>query len=256
MLILIAESKSMSDKSAVGRTETGTPPLFQSDANEIMEGLRSMDVGTLASELKLGPKNAMRLFQEVYDFNSIARGCRAIEAFTGIVFKALDAATLSDDARERMTTDVRIVSSLYGLLRPEDIIKPYRLDFTMRAAPGNRSLTDYWKSKVTIALVKYMRENGITEILNILPLDASKCFDWKLIKNFADVYIANIKEYKEEGKLSTPRAERLKFLRGTLLRHILAEDITTCRDLRSLSTPELEYESDSPFANHLLFVSA
>ncbi len=257
MIILIAESKSMRDECrALTAIASEHEPQFERQAAEIIDILSTMDAAKMASELKLGPKNAARLSREVYDFAHKSCASPAIEAFTGVVYKALDYSTLPPEAVSRLESTLKIVSTLYGLLRPDDLIKNYRLDFNMKVAPDGKSLSAFWKPKLTIALVKALKESGECEVLNLLPLDASRCFDWKLIKNFADVYVANFKEYADGGELRTPRAERLKFLRGTLLRHILISGMTSCAELRNLDTPTLVYDSDTPFPRHLLFTTA
>lgn len=255
MIILIAESKSMREEPE-SRSPHAAMPRFENEAEEIMEVLSTMDAAKMEAELHLGPKNAARLSREVYDFAHKPSGIPAIKAYTGVVYKALDYATLEPEARKRLRDNVFIVSTLYGLLRPDDIIKNYRLDFNMKVAPDGKSLSAFWKPKLTIALVKAMKERGEHEIFNLLPLDASKCFDWKLIKTFADVYIANFKEYTNGGELKTPRAERLKHLRGLLLREILSTGIISCPALREIDSTDFMYESDTPYPRHLLFTTA
>lgn len=252
MIILIAESKSMSEMTPQVLTP-GNTPEFEAQAEEIVQVWRGRSVAELSEALRLGPKNAQRLFEELYDFPDKSTGAQAMEAFTGVVFRELDVASLCEEARIRMEHDVRIVSSLYGMLRPEDVIKSYRLDFGMKAAPGEKTLSTWWRPTLTKALVRLMQERGEHDVLNLLPLDASKCFDWKIIKNFGDVYIANFKEVRDGGKSATPSGEKLKRLRAKLLRHILTNGVAKCESLRHLTHPDMMYECDSPYPGHLLF---
>lgn len=223
---------------------TGTSPRFEFEAEVIMRGLGRRSVAELSTSLKLGPKNAQRLYEEIYDFPNKLTGCRAGEAFTGVVFRALSVATLSADARARYDRDVRIVSSLYGLLRPSDVIKPYRLDFGVKGAPGGKTLAAYWKPLLTESLLRELQERGESEVLNLLPQDAAKCFDWKAVSKVAEVYTAtfaqldpgkvhNGNEQDYQAMLRTPHSDMLKRLRGTLLRHILTDGIKSIAALRS-----------------------
>lgn len=253
MIILIAESKSMNDcRSNI--IDTASTPIFQAQATEIIDTLRRKSVATLAAELKLGPKNALRLYEEVYDFPSEAKAMPAIEAFSGVVFRALECSTLSSVALANLEADVRIVSSLYGLLRPSDTIKHYRLDFSMKTAPGGISLSNFWKPLLTEALKSEIKSSGQTEILNLLPLDASKCFDWKAIAQHAAVYTAEFKQYAEGGTLRTPNSDALKRLRGKLLRQILEQSVDSVADLSNIEHQEFCYDSQT--ANKLLFITA
>lgn len=237
MIILIAESKTMS--SACGEiAPQGGVPQFEAQAEEIMDGLRGRSVAALGADLKLGPKNAQRLYEEIYDFPNKATGCAAIDAYTGVVFRALDVPSLSVEARQRLNADVRIVSSLYGMLRPNDIVKSYRFDFGMKGAPGGGSLAPYWKPQLTEALTEKLQATGEKEILNLMPQDACKCFDWKVISGIADVYSAGFKELADGGELRTPNSDKLKKLRGKLLRYILENDIADIASLRRVELPE------------------
>lgn len=257
MLILIAESKSMRTPKMEVPAEAiaSHSPMFLPEAGSIVDGLRGMDAAEIAVRLKLGPQNAARLVREVYEFHNASLSLPAIDAFDGIVFRALDFTSLSDDALSRLNGRVRIVSSLYGLLSPSDLIKSYRLDFGMKGAPDGKTLSAYWKGKVTVALVRMIQESGCREVLNLLPLDASKCIDWKIVKKFAGVATASFACQGGGDELKTPSSTRLKQLRGSLLRTILEMDLDSTSSLRTLQTDSFMYHSDTPYPGNLLFVT-
>lgn len=215
MLILIAESKSMQ----VSQTEPahGTEPVFNARATEVMASLQGCNVAQLSQRLRLGPKSAQRLFQEVYNY-SVAPQTRAINAYTGVVFRTLEAETLTADGRRIMEERVRIISSLYGWLRPSDLVKPYRLDYTMKAAPNGATLAAWWRPTLTPAL---LREAKGRTVLNLLPGDAAKCLDLKAVQQVAPVYTVRFVQRGEDGTERTPNSDHLKRLRAQLLRHIL-----------------------------------
>lgn len=256
MITLIAESKSMINTTyplSAEELSRHLPP-FADKADEIIKTLAGKSIQQLSSELGLGPKVATNLYHHIYEFPNKSTGLQAMEAFSGVVFKSLCYATLSPQAQNMAQNNVFIVSSLYGLLRPSDFIKPYRLDFDMKIAPGATPLSTYWKRYNTIAMINRVKESGDTEILNLLPMDASKCFDWKLIKNFAKVYIANFK--RQDGiQLKTPNSTHLKELRGQLLRLILATGIDSAAKLRAIESPHFVYDSDTPYPGHLMFIT-
>lgn len=255
MIVLIAESKSMSERCC--KPYVGcTTPQFEMVAGEIIDGLRGKGVAELSSELKLGPKNALRLYEEIYNFSAEGIGCRAIEAYTGVVFKALDAATLESEAMGRLARSVLIVSSLYGLLRPTDAVKSYRFDFGMKAAPGQKALSAFWKPLTTDALIQHLESTGETEVLNLLPKDAMKCFDWKRIRGVADVYNIQFQEYKDCSKLGTPNSDKLKQLRGRLLRHITEMNILHVEDFRSIEFSDMSLAPELSCEEELVFVTA
>ena len=255
MLTLIAESKTMAEPSEVSRNNYIVhTPVFENIADEIMDRLRQYSQQTLAATIGLSDRMARYASVCIYDFPDKSTGCPAIDAFTGVVFRALDPASLSPGARLRAGSSIRIISSLYGWLRPEDIIKPYRFDFTTRLAPGDIPFMKFWKKEVTAALVANIRENRETEVLNLLPADAAKCIDWKEVAKFADVYVAEFRKHDGES-LRSPHAGRLKQLRGLMLRDILEKEIHTAADLRDLSGDDYIPKGELQTPRHFIYLT-
>ena len=232
-------------------------PLYEHTASEIMGSMKADTVAGLASMLKLSGTLAAKMRKMIYEFGYKNTGNSAIEAYTGVVFKALDYDSLSEEGKAKCNNEIRIISSLYGWLRPSDVIKPYRLDFTSRpddGPSGGRTLNTFWRTDVTKALVKKLQKDNCREVLNLLPADAAKCIDWKLVKHFARVWKADFKEIREGGVMKTPSAERFKALRGSLLRQILLEDIRDADSLRYTSSPKYVCEGTPVYPDHLQFL--
>lgn len=248
MLVLIAESKTMQMREVEVSHECyeAHKPVGEDVASEIMDGVRDMSVGELASVVKISQVMASRLKEMAYEFPNKTTGLMAIEAFTGVVFKNLDYPSLSEKGRELVASNVRIISSLYGWLRPDDIVKPYRLEYSAPVAPDHRSLSTYWKQDVTIRLVKELQDRNEKEILDLLPADAAKCVDWKLVKHYAKVLKVDFKEQSGEA-VKSPHAGKLKALRGKLLREILTEPLATISELKSFENDEfIPIDADYP----------
>ena len=240
-MILIAESKTMSSvEEAISREEFGKFfPLYEECADAIMYSLRDRDTEQLAAEAGITPRLAVALRRMIYEFPDKSMGIRTIEAFTGVVFRQLGLAEYDEVQREFLNHNVRIISSLYGWLRPDDIIKPYRFDFNSRVAPGGDTLMKYWKRDVTIAVVKELQSNHDACIIDLLPSDASKCVDWKLVKRFARVYRVDFKTITGISTMKTPNAGRLKELRGHLLDQIIRQRLSSPSDIASLESSDI-----------------
>jgi len=244
MLVLIAESKTMTTRMASQSAEeyAAHTPTFETDANNIMKALYGMTARELSEKVKISASLALKLRQMIYEFPDKSHGSKAIEAFTGVVFKALDAQSMSHMERIRLNDRVRIISSLYGWLRPNDIIKQYRFDFTTPLAPGNMKFALYWQKAVSEALNKCMETTGRNDILNLMPCDAERCIDTRLLAPGIKMWKVEFKEIRPGGYKATPTANKLKTLRGKLLRQIIQENITTTSQL-------LELESDTYIAD-------
>ena len=258
-MILIAESKTMSSaQSAVSADEFREfHPLFDGIANSIMDSLRSRTLEQLSQEVGISMKLAASLQSMIYEFPNKSLGIRAINAFTGVVFRQLGLTDYDSTHTRFLFDNVRIISSLYGWLRLDDIIKPYRFDFKSSVAPLGQPLMKYWKKDVTIALVNDLRRNGDTVIIDLLPSDAAKLIDWKLVKRFAKVYKVDFQTVVGAKETKTPNAGRLKELRGRLLDLIIRERLTDPAEIAALESPDFMPDPDGPrFPAHLSFITA
>lgn len=256
MLILIAESKTMlsEQQSVSAETLANHTPAGEKQASEIMSGLEKLSQPELIAETGFSSTLAAKLREMIYEFPNKASGQKAIEAYTGIVFKALQYDTLSQHEQSLCDKEVRIISSLYGLLRPDDIIKPYRLDFTTKAGPDNMALNSFWKTDTTIRLVKTITAEGHRELLNLLPTDAAKSINWKVVKKFCKVWKADFVEISEGDTTKTPPATKLKTMRGKLLRQILCDGITRISELQTIRSDDFFYMGTPVYPDHLQFI--
>ncbi len=239
-MILIAESKTM----AAGQHEVSREefvehrPLFDGIANAIMDSLRDRSVEQLCAEAGITARLAVSLRRMIYEFPDKSLGIRALSTFTGVVFRQLNLEAYGDAQKAFISANMRIISSLYGWLRPDDIIKPYRFDFKSHVAPLGETLMKYWKKDVTIALVRDLQARGDREIIDLLPADASKCVDWKLVKRFAKVYKVDFKTIIGPDETKTPNSGRLKELRGRLLDQVIREGVTDPAAIATLDSAD------------------
>lgn len=257
MLILIAESKTMSHgtQKVQKREYEKRAPKFVKKADNIMEAISKMGVDDLAKIVKISVPMARKLQQMAYDFPNKETGSRAIEAFTGVVFKTFCYSSLSNGEKAIADERIGIVSSLYGWLRPEDMVKPYRLDFITPLAPNGERFADYWRKDVTDEILKRLDISGETDVLNLLPGDAAKCVDWKKVEAKATVWKAEFGEMQPGGKLRTPNSNRLKMLRGELLRQIVRENLKNPKELMEVSSENYVAEP-SGVTGKLIFITA
>lgn len=256
MITLIAESKTMSSRQIeISREEyLAHTPAAERQADEIIAGLSALSPEELSERLGLSASMARTAQKLIYEFPDKSHGYQAMQGFTGVVFKSFGSDTLSPEALDFTRRHVIIASSLYGLLRPADIIKPYRLDYKASGAPGDMTMQRFWKQWNTISLVKHLKEHNEHEILNLMPADASKCFDWKVIRSFCKVYIVQMQEPDGPESTRTPRANRLKQLRGLLLREIADKRIDSTESLRSIESPHFVFAGELPYPGYLTFL--
>ncbi len=257
MLVLIAESKTMTacDRPVAADASAAHRPAGEASADAIMATVRDSDATQLAATTKLSAAMVRRLREMAYEFPNKALGSPAIEAYTGVVFKAFAYPTLDAVCRADACRRVRIISSLYGWLRPDDIIKAYRLDFTTPIAPGGKSLAAYRREEVTAQLVATLKESGEDLILNLLPGDAAKLIDWRQIAPIADTVKADFVEVLPGGATRTPNSNRLKTLRGKLLRQIVTDSIDSRDALMTTASADYAATAELSTEDSIVFTT-
>lgn len=245
MAILIAESKTMLNPTGPVDPDIlkAHTPFFQNEANDIAYALSQLGINEIVEKFKMTPTLAQKAVRLAYDFPYKEMSDEAIKLFSGEVFRAIDFPTLSDDVKNKFYNNVRIISSLYGMLRPDDYIKPYRLEFKAPIGHDSSPLTKFWKKKVTILLGKEIKESGDNVILNLLPGDAATCIDFKLIKAFAKVIKPDFRILTKDGIVRNPYTGELKAARGALLTEILEKN-TPLDNLTEMESQKFIYAPD------------
>ncbi|MEE1207396.1 MAG: YaaA family protein [Muribaculaceae bacterium] len=243
MITLIAESKTMSIRQMP--VSISHWPIFEAEADALARRLAHMDIADICTDLRVSPKMAAEARGLAYDFCDKAVGLKAISAFTGVVFRQLHTEGYDTDSMALMDRNVMIVSSLYGLLRAYDTVKPYRLEYTSKIAPDGESLQRFWRPKLTAALLDLMEKLNENEVLDLLPADASKCLDWKEIRKHATVCTADFATPVGD-KVKSPHSTRLKELRGHLLDTIVAERVDTLAEVRRITTAQIMPDEEAP----------
>ena len=246
MLIFLAESKTMrAEQQPVAPSQfSEKSPLLETMADKLMADFSSFSPYEISERLGISLPLAIKSRSLAYEFANKSIGSQALYTFTGEAFRGLQATSLSPEAKEIADTSLRFISSAYGILSPSSIIKPYRLEYNKKCAPEDKTPVQYFKSKVTIAVVNQIKTDGVKDIINLLPADAEMMLDWKIIRAFAKVHKICFRSMLPDGKLRTPSSQRLKELRGLMCRMILQNSIQSFSSLISQESPHFAYSPD------------
>lgn len=227
MLAILSPAKSLNTNLNVDHS-ISTTPQFLEQATKLVEMMRGLSPSELASLMKLSDKlsalNTAR-FEEWKPNHEVDGLLPAIFAFNGDVYRGLDAPTLDSRALVRLADRVRILSGLYGLLRPFDALRPYRLEMgTNLKSKTIRSLPDFWRTDVTNALNRLL--NGCP-LINLASNEYSAAVDLKSIE--AQVISPIFKDLKNgDYKIISFYAKRA---RGLMARFIVETDAQSADDL-------------------------
>lgn len=182
MLSVISPAKTL-DFETSPTTATYTQPEYLEQSAELIEILRDYSPQRLSELMgisdKLAGLNAARFAEWAPPF-SPENAKPAVQAFQGDVYMGLDAPSFSERDNQEAQQRLRILSGLYGLLRPLDLIQPYRLEMgTKLANPAGKDLYAFWRERLTRDLSQAVEQSGSPVLVNLASNEYFKAIDAK-----------------------------------------------------------------------------
>lgn len=202
-----------------------TTPEFAGQAAEIAGIARALTLDQIQGMMKLSDNLAALTHRRFADFDAggeAARGRQAVFAFRGDAYLGLDAGSLSNADIAYAQNHLRILSGLYGLLRPRDMIQAYRLEMATKLRnPRGRDLYAYWRDDLAAAVNRSLGGSGQPVLVNLASKEYSRAIDAAALK--ARVVTPQFKEIKE----GTPRIMSFfaKKARGMMTRFLIQNRI-------------------------------
>jgi len=180
MLLLLSPAKKLDYDSPLG-TSQHTEPLFVDEAKGLIDVLKQKSVADVAKLMSLSDSlaelNVQRYAQWTPKFTQ-ENARAAVLAFNGDVYEGLDAASLSEPQLQWAQEHLAILSGLYGVLRPLDLMQPYRLEMgTKLANPEGKTLYDYWKQTIAPYLNERLSNDKQPVVVNLASEEYFKSVD-------------------------------------------------------------------------------
>ncbi len=255
MLTLIAPAKTVDLKNAPRcKIKTKTEPQLLDETIVLTDILKSKSIDQLFRILDCSYAMAedAKIFYDKFEKNTKAmKGKHAIALMDDFV-RGVDLTTWKPKDFEFVQEHLGIISSLYGFLRPFDIIGSYLLpQDTILHTPKGRRVIEYWKGILTEFLKKYLESKQETVIVSLLTSVARRQIDWKQIN--ATVYDVSFIEIAKTGNVHTTSSWRLNRLRANLIEYIAQKRINDIEDLKKFSFEGFEYSPDSSQDNTIAF---
>lgn len=252
MLALISPAKTLDYETALP-TEKFTQPRLLDHSQELIEVASKLSASEIASLMSVSEKiatlNADRFRDWQPEFN-FANARQAIFAFKGDVYTGLDAYQLEQQDIDYAQKHLRMLSGLYGLLRPLDLMMPYRLEMgtKLKNTRGN-NLYEFWG-------------NTITETINA---DLEQAESELLVNIASDEYYKSVKESKIKAEIIKPvfldqkngKYKVISFYakkaRGLMARYLLENKIERAEDIKSFNTDGYYFDAGSSLKGELVF---
>jgi len=252
MLIIISPAKTLDYESPVfvkGQSDI----TFAKESKQLIKILKKLKAEEIEKLMNVSHKIAMlnydRFAQWKYPFNE-QEGRQALFAFKGEVYNGLDAYTLSQEDADFAQNHLRMLSGLYGVLKPYDLILPYRLEMgTKLQTEKFNGLYEFWGEKIRKNLQKAINESGSDILVNLASAEYFKAAQLKKIN--ADIITPSFKEARDDGyKMITIYAKKA---RGLMTRFIIQNKINNAEDLKHFDSEGYFYNEELSKGNEYIF---
>lgn len=233
MKIIISPAKSL-DFENKANTSLHTQPSFLDQSEKLNKKLKTLSRKKLGELMSISPALSQlnyernQSWQPPFDLDNAKQ---AVYAFTGEVYRGLDITTLPEEKLPLIQDRLRILSGLYGLLKPLDLIQPYRLEMGTRLKVGRRdNLYKFWDQDLAKALNNEMEDGEL--LINLASAEYFKAVPAKALKN--PMITPVFKELKN-GQYKTIMTFAKK-ARGLMVRYILDHNVNTLDELKGFNT--------------------
>jgi len=248
--IIISPAKSL-DFETKAPTSLHTQPRFLEQSEKLNKKLKTLSKKNIAELMKIS--DALSALN--YDRNqtwktpfSPNNAKQAIYSFTGEVFRGIDAQSLSEEKIPLLQDRLRILSGLYGILKPLDLIQPYRLEMgTKLSVQKTTNLYKFWDDQIAKSLNEELEEGEL--LVNLASTEYFKVIPKKILK--VPMITPVFKDFKN-GEYKTIMTFAKK-ARGLMVRYIIDHNIKTIEGLKNFNVERYRFSEEMSSENELLF---
>lgn len=249
MKILLSPAKKMRTIAIYPSINTDSPAL-QDAADKLVAEIRELSIEELAKVLDASGTTLHQAAKMYHDFATDQEAATpAIFTYSGTAYAALDALTLNEADIEFACQHLRIFSGLYGIVRPQDKLYPYRLDVANKLKLDDfKNLYDFWRPKVNGCL----QGEGENELIyNLASEEYFKVIDPSYFPENA-ILTLSFKEFKNGVLKSVSPA--VKKARGLMARYIITNKISDCESVKAFTEDGYLYSPEHSSENEYVFI--
>ncbi len=255
MKILLSPAKSINFDKTVTQ-HNFTQPVFLDKSEYLINKLRKLSAKKISKLMSVSAEIAdlnYNRFQEWHVPFTDGNSKPAADIFAGTVYQGLDFSDLSKEERERAQSYVRILSGLYGLLKPLDLIQPYRLEMGTRFAvtPKLKNLYLFWGDEILNRLNEELKDDECQVIVNLASSEYFKAA--KLNKIEYPVITPVFKDKTKSGEYKVIMTFAKK-ARGLMARYIIQNGISDVESIKAFDTEGYEYSANDSSESEFVFI--
>ncbi len=252
-LILLSPSKTQTPDR---KTSAPSTIAFAEKTRELVTYFQGLSVDEIAAQMKISDRLAVSTQQRFRDLTfpipADTKGAgEALATFKGDVFSEIQVEKFTDEDFQYAQHHLRILSGLYGILRPLDLIQSYRLEMGQKISAGFTStLYQFWKEEITSSIQKSLATLEDSYLLNLASDEYFKALDAKRISS---PIIQVMFQQEKNGKRRTI-AIHAKRARGALANYILRNRVNSLQDIREFSYQGYRFETSLSTDERLFFL--
>ena len=250
MKIILSPAKAL-DFETLAPTTQYTTPSFLEQSKILNAKLKTMSRAEIGSLMKisdaLSDLNYTR--NQSWELPFTAENAKqAVYSFTGQAYQGLDAMTIAEDKIPALQDKLRILSGLYGILKPLDLIQPYRLEMGTRLQVGDTTnLYKFWGDALANALNDELEDGEL--LINLASSEYFKVLPKKTLK--VPMITPVFKDFKNGAyKVIMTYAKKA---RGVMTRYIIENDVETLEDLKGFNVDGYAFDENLSEGNELVF---
>ena len=240
MLAILSPAKTLDYETPL-KTKLKSQPIYGRESNQLIKTLRTFEPFEVASLMKISDKLAdlnHKRYVEWRNKPAESKTRPAALAFKGDVYQGLEAESFNDNDLKFAQRHLRILSGLYGLLRPLDVIQPYRLEMgTKLKTSKGQNLYDYWGTKLTTGLNEALKESKEGTLVNLASNEYFGAVQPKLLEG--SLLNIGFKE-KRNGQLKFVSFSAKK-ARGLMAKFIIKERLKNPDDLKNFDLEDYKF---------------
>ena len=242
MLAILSPAKTLDYETPL-KTKLNSQPIYGRESNQLIKTLRKFEPFEVASLMKISDKLAdlnHKRYVEWRNKPAESKTRPAALAFKGDVYQGLEAQSFNDNDLKFAQRHLRILSGLYGLLRPLDVIQPYRLEMgTKLKTSKGQNLYDYWGTKLTDGLNEALKESKEGTLVNLASNEYFGAVQPELLEG--SLLNIGFKE-KRNGQLKFVSFSAKK-ARGLMANFIIKERVKKPDDLKSFDLENYRFNA-------------
>ena len=242
MLAILSPAKTLDYETPL-KTKLNSQPIYGRESNQLIKTLRTFEPFEVASLMKISDKLAdlnHKRYVEWRNKPAESKTRPAALAFKGDVYQGLEAQSFNDNDLKFAQRHLRILSGLYGLLRPLDVIQPYRLEMgTKLKTSKGQNLYDFWGTKLTNGLNEALKESKEGTLVNLASNEYFGAVQPELLEG--SLLNIGFKE-KRNGQLKFVSFSAKK-ARGLMANFIIKERVKKPDDLKSFDLENYRFNA-------------